>query len=204
MQPNVRAGFKKLVDMLTAHREKATLPIGFLPGLARGSEHDLTETDAGSDQGSYTSIASAGHASNHGELLTCKMPPADEAGFAGGFRNFSLGIGDNRDGSGVQGYDGPGILGGGWNLSCSTGQPVLFASQFGTPLIMPGDEGPQDHGESEFFQVLLPLSSSTSEASSITSAPRDHARHGLRGDRIGEAAHPGPDLTLVRTWRYFC
>ena len=57
---------------------------------------------------------------------------------------------------------------------------ILFATQFGTLVIMPGHDGQEDHAENEFLQGLPPLSSSTSEASRRTSTPRDHARYGLR------------------------
>ena len=53
---------------------------------------------------------------------------------------------------------------------------ILFATQFGALVIM--REGPEDHAENEFLQELTPLSSSTSEASTTTSTPRD-ARYGL-------------------------
>ena len=49
---------------------------------------------------------------------------------------------------------------------------ILFATQFGTLVIMPGDEGPKDHAENEFLQGLPPLTTSASEASTITSTPR--------------------------------
>ena len=55
---------------------------------------------------------------------------------------------------------------------------------------MPGDEELQDHEEDVFLDGLPPLSSNSSEASTIASTPR--ARFGLRGDRIGEADHLGP------------
>ena len=61
------------------------------------------------------------------------------------------------------------------------------------------DEGPEGQAENEFLQGLPPLSSSTSEASTIASTPRHHARCGLRGDRVGEAAHPGPTFAPL-TW----
>ena len=38
------------------------------------------------------------------------------------------------------------------------------------------------------------LSSSSSKASAIASTPREHARYGLREDRIDEADHPGPEM----------
>jgi len=66
----------------------------------------------------------------------------------------------------------------------------LFATQFGTLVIMPGDEGPEDHAENE-TQGLPALSSSSLEASTLASTPRDHARNGLWEERIGEASHPG-------------
>ena len=76
-QPNVQASFKKLVGMPRGQprTENAILPIGFLPGLARQSGHDLTESDVGSDQGSLASIASLGHASNHPELPAYLVRP---------------------------------------------------------------------------------------------------------------------------------
>ena len=38
------------------------------------------------------------------------------------------------------------------------------------------------------------LSSSSSKASAIASTPREHARYGLREDRIDEADHPGLEM----------
>ena len=70
---------------------------------------------------------------------------------------------------------------------------ILFATQFGTLVLMPGDDDPEDYAENEFFQGWPPLSSSTSEASTGSSTPREHARYGFGGDRIDEVAHPGWD-----------
>ena len=50
----------------------------------------------------------------------------------------------------------------------------------GTLVVMPRDEGPQDHAGNEFLQGLLPLSSSTSGASTRTSTPRDQVRGSCR------------------------
>ena len=44
------------------------------------------------------------------------------------------------------------------------------------------------------MQGLPLLSSSSSETSALASTPRDHARCGLRGERLGEADHPGPEM----------
>ena len=70
---------------------------------------------------------------------------------------------------------------------------IRFAAQFGTPVITPGDEGLQGHEEDVFLDRLPPLSSSTAEITAAASKPREHAQHGLRGVRIGEAEHPGPE-----------
>ena len=89
-------------------------------------------------------------------------------------------------------------------LHCSTGEPedLVCEKQSATLVIMSGGEGPDDDAENKFLQGLLPLSSSTP-----TTTPRDHARCGLQGDRIGEAAHPGPNLEkyplIVDTRRCF-
>ena len=64
---------------------------------------------------------------------------------------------------------------------------VLFATHIGVLDIMPGNEGPENHSENEFLQVLPPLSSSTSGTSGMASS--------LRADRVGEEAHPGPMLS---------
>ena len=61
-------------------------------------------------------------------------------------------------------------------------------------FIKPGDDRRQDHEEDEFLDGLLPSSSTSSDASTIASTSRELAQHGLRGDRIGEADHPGPKM----------
>ena len=55
--------------------------------------------------------------------------------------------------------------------------------------------------EDVFLDGLLPLSSTTSETPATASTPRERAQHGLRGDRIGEADHPGPMMESVRNGR---
>ena len=63
-------------------------------------------------------------------------------------------------------------------------------TQFATFVNMLGGESPEDQQENELLQGLPPLSSSSSEASALASALRDHARYGLRGDRIVKASTP--------------
>ena len=64
---------------------------------------------------------------------------------------------------------------------CDSVQDTLF--------ITPEDEEGQGCEEDVFLDGLLPLSSSTSEASTIASTLREHAKYDLRGNRIGEADH---------------
>ena len=63
---------------------------------------------------------------------------------------------------------------------------VLCAARRVSPWIGIGRE------EGVFSDRLPPLSSSTSEISTTSSTPREHAQYGLRGDRVGEAEDPGP------------
>ena len=69
---------------------------------------------------------------------------------------------------------------------------IRFATQFGKPVVMPRDEGLQGEEENVFLDRLPVLSSITSRIATITSTLRHRAQHGLRGDRVGEAEHPGP------------
>ena len=48
---------------------------------------------------------------------------------------------------------------------------IRFAAQFGTLVIMPGDDRRQDHEEDEFLDGLPPSSSTSSDASTIASTP---------------------------------
>ena len=52
-----------------------------------------------------------------------------------------------------------------------------------------------------YLDRLPPLSPSTSEISTISLTPREHAQFGLRGDRVGEAEHPGP-MTGAPVWAF--
>ena len=114
------------------HRENAILPIGFLPGLARESGHDLTESDVCSDQGSLASIASLGYASNHGELPTYQMRPVVEGGFASGFRSFCLGFGHIRMALSFNVVMDHGFLAVAGICAAQLVKPwILFATQFG-------------------------------------------------------------------------
>ena len=123
----------------------------------------------GSDQGSPASIASL-----HGEF-----PVSIRVRLRGCLQEFSLANRRVQDGTGIQDYDGPAPrVPSGRSLSCLETKAQTITQK------------------NVFLQGLLPLSSSTSEASTITSTPRDCARYGLREDRIREAAHPGPTATL--------
>ena len=139
-------------------------------------------------------LASVGHASDHREFVTCQVRPLAEAGFAGELRSFSLVTEDITMAPAFKVMlDQARISGVGWQLhrfSTSVNPWNLFATQFGTFVIMPGDEGPEDHAENEFLQGLSPLSSSTSEASTIASTPRDHARYDLRGRLYRRGSSP--------------
>ena len=68
---------------------------------------------------------------------------------------------------------------------------IQFATQFGTLVIMPGEEGLQDQEEDGFLDGLLPLSSCTSKASTTASTPGEKAKYGIRGGRVDEADFPG-------------
>ena len=76
-------------------------------------------------------------------------------------------IGDTRMPQ-AQRCDGLGTLDAGRTKSCSPGESV-------GPVC---NSIPETHLENEFFQGLLPLSSSTSQTSTVASTPRDHGRHG--------------------------
>ena len=99
-----------------------------------------------------------------------------------------------------QDCDGPGSLGAGRTLRCSMG---VSAVPVGTLALMSDDEGPKDHAENEFLHRLPPLSLSTSDASAITSTPRDHARCGLRRGTVSARqltlARLPPSLSFWRT-----
>ena len=60
---------------------------------------------------------------------------------------------------------------------------IRFAVPFGTLFVMPGDDGLQGLEEDVFLDGLLPLSSCTSEMSTVASTPRERAQYGLRGDK---------------------
>ena len=72
---------------------------------------------------------------------------------------------------------------------------ILFATQFGTLVIVLGDEGPEDHAVNELLQGLLPLSSSQFRSTCDNRLLRATVRGMVFGrNRIGEPAHPGPNL----------
>ena len=59
-------------------------------------------------------------------------------------------------------------------------------------VVVPGGEGPEDHAENESLQGLPPLSSSSLEACTRASTPRDHACHGLWGGPYWRGITPWP------------
>ena len=69
---------------------------------------------------------------------------------------------------------------------------IRFLAQFGTLFITLGNDGLQGHEEDVFLNGLPPLLSWTSEKTTVVSTPREHAQHGLRGNRVGEADQLGP------------
>ena len=71
----------------------------------------------------------------------------------------------------------------------------------GPALSCQGTRGCRNHEEDVFLDGLFPLPPSSSEASKVASAPREHAQYGLRDDRIGEADHPGPEKEGERDGR---
>ena len=81
---------------MTAQGENAILPIGFSPGLARESGHDLTESGVVIRAVWPRSRAWATHRTT--ELSSYQMRPLAEACCVGGFRIFSLevGVGETR------------------------------------------------------------------------------------------------------------
>ena len=65
---------------------------------------------------------------------------------------------------------------------------ILTATQFGTPVIMPGDDAQEDHAENDFLETLPPLSFDHIGGVYGTFDTARHRAMWLRGHRIGEAA----------------
>ena len=85
------------------------------------------------------------------------MRSVAESGCAGALRSFSLGIGCIRMAQAFYIMMGPGVSApAGLCATRRVNSWILFATQFGTLVIMPGDEGREDHSENEFLQELPP------------------------------------------------
>ena len=143
--------------------------------------------------------------------MLCTEPPIDSGVPHGidsrhrarrGIQRFLFGSRRHCDGASIQNYDGPMVLAMRGLCAARRESPwIRFPPQFGTLVITPRDEGLQGHEEHIFLDGLPVLSSSTSEISTRASTPREHAQYALRGDRIGEADHPGLVMeALVRAF----
>ena len=152
----------------------------------------------GVGEGEPESIASSGNVPSHPQIPAYRMEPIAGTEHVEGFRCFSLGAGDIVMAEAFKIMKDHGLLAmRGLCAARRVSPSIRFATQFGTRGIMPGDGGLQDREEEDvFLDGLPPLSSRTSQASKTASTPREHAQYGYgsRGDRIGEADDPGPEM----------